>query len=286
MPNRQFDAAAFSASGRPVLIGHRAGENETMAWTAKLGRVTRLSRAAWRAAGIAADGEGVIIVGREGQTLALDDAGSHLGRVTERNVTLALRGVTTLSTGVVVAFGVSGQMYRRTQSRWEPWSLPPPLPKGTGKLVIARLPSMSAIAGVAGDPDATTWAFGVDGAAWSRSGKGWKPGALPVKAEWTCATSRPGGQPAVAAPGIVLVGAGAKWRSLSLGELAPIAIAALDDALFVADGESVWRVDGKAPRLVLAEPVEALAVAKKGLLAVTERSVFLSTDGGLWVQLA
>jgi len=66
----------------------------------------------------------------------------------------------------------------------------------------------------------------------------------------------------------------------------PIAIAALDDALFIADGESVWRVDGKAPRLVLAEPIEALAVAKKGILAVSECGVFLSTDGARWAQVA
>jgi hypothetical protein len=240
-----------------------------------------------RAVGIATDGEGVVVVGREGQTLVIDDAGSRLGGVSERKVPLALRGVTQLSTGVVVAFGLAGQMYRRTPGRWEPWSLPPPLPKA-GKSASMRPPppTLSAIAGVAGDPDVTTWAFAVDGAAWSRSGKGWKPATLPVHAEWSCAASRPGGQPVVAAPGIVLVGAGLKWRSLALGDLTPVSIAALDDALFVADGGSVWRVDGKAPRLVLGEPIEALAVAKKGILAVSERAVFLSADGARWAQCA
>ena len=283
---RRFDAAAFSANERPVILGHRTGEIESLVWTAKNGRVLRLSRAPWLAAGIAADGEGVIVVGREGQTLAIDDDGSRLGSVSERKVTLALRGVTQLSTGAVGAFGLYGQMYRRMQKTWEPWSLPPPLPKSGGKLATVRAPERNAIVGVAGDPDTTTWAFAIDGSAWSRSGKGWKASTLPVQAQWTCAASRPGGQPVVGAPGILLVGAGAKWRSISLGELTPVAIAALDDALFVADGESVWRVDGKAPRLVLAEPIETLAVSKKGLVAASERAVFASTDGGRWAQLA
>jgi hypothetical protein len=283
---RRFDAAAFSATGRPVLLGHRTGEVEALVWTAKNGRVARLSRAPWLAAGIATEGEGVIVVGREGQTMALDDDGSRLGSVTDRRVSLALRGVTQLSTGAVVAFGLLGQMYRRGDGHWEPWSLPPPLPKSSGKLASGRGSERQAIAGVAGDPDATTWAFAIDGTAWSRSGKGWKMSTLPVQADWTCAASRPGGQPVVAGPGIVLVGAGAKWRTISVGELTPVAIAALDDALFVADGESVWRVDGKAPRLVLGEPVETLAMSKKGLLAASERAVYLSTDGSRWAQLA
>ena len=176
-------------------------------------------------------------------------------------------------------------MLRRGTGRWEPWSIPPPLPRLGGKL-RGPAPVQPPLAGVAGDPDKTVFAFATDGSSWSRTGGPWTAFELPLLRQWTCATTRHSGLPVVAGPGLALVGAGAKWRSIALGELSPVAVAAWNDELYVADGMSVWRIDGKSPRLVLSEPVTSLAVAEKGILAVTARSVLLSSDGTHWATLA
>ncbi len=287
MPGRRFSAAAFADGGRPILVGHRDGEAEAVVWRLKGGRLSRLSRAPWAAVGVAPEGDGVVVIGPAGQTLVVDAGGGRIGKVTDRKASPTLRGVTQLAGGAIVAFGTAGRIYRRAQKSWEPWGIAPPLPRLSAvKLSTYRTIEQGALAGVAGDSDGTAWAFGTEGAAWSRGAHGWKPASLPAEAKWTCAASRPGGQPVVAGQGVALVGAGVKWRTIAIGELRPTAIAVLEDALFVADGTSVWRIDGKAPRLVLAEPVFALAAAAKGILAVGERAVHLSTDGGRWATLA
>jgi hypothetical protein len=280
---RRFDAAAFTESERPVLVGHRQGEAEAIAWRVKSGRLSRASRAPWAAIGAASFGAGVLVVGREGQTLHVDDLGAHLSGPHDRKTNL--RGVTRLASGVVVAFGTGGQVLRRGRAQWEPWSIAPPLPRIGGKLRGAA-PANPPLAGVAGDPDKTVFAFATDGSSWSRTGGPWAPFELPLLRQWTCAATRPSGLPIVAGPGLALLGAGARWRSIPLGELVPIAVAAWQDELYVADGASVWRIDGKTPRLVLSEPVTSLAAAEKGLLAVTARSVLASSDGAHWATLA
>ncbi len=293
MVGRRLVAAALTVKGQAVLVGHAEGVNEAVVWRVSGGRLVRSTRAPWCAVGVAPDGDGVLVIGGQGQTLHVEDATSLLGRVTDRKAALDVRGVACLTSGAMVAFGAAGQIHWRVPSLkaarvWEARSIAPPLPRGgAGKQLPAGTasPQRPAIIGVAGDVDSTLIAFGADGAAWSWSGKLWRALPLPEVVPWTCATSRPTGAPVVAGPGLALAAAGAKWQAIELGEIVPTALAALGEWLFVADGEAVWRLDDAGAKPVLREPVRLLAASKKGLLAVAERDVFLSIDGARWARL-
>jgi hypothetical protein len=286
--SRVFDFAVVAPSGQALLVGHPAGEAETLVWRVRAGRFTRVSAAPWPAIGAAPLDDGAVIIGRDGQTLTVTSTGANSGTVDPRSAGPVMRGAATLGSGDAIAWGMAGKVYRRSRDgSWESWSIAPPLPRGLSvKEIIKKKFALRAIVGVAGEDATCAWAFGADGAAWQRSGGAWRPQALPVVKPWTCAASGPDGKPIVAGKGLVLARTGAHWRKVWAGELDPIAVAAFRDTIVIADGSSVWRVDGKTPKLVLSEEVEALATTPKGIVGVGGRAAFVSVDAERWAKLA
>ena len=282
MAARRFDAAALDAIGKPLLVGHLGNRPSAIVWSVRSGRLVRVASAPFAAVGAACEGGELVVVGREGQTLTIGEDEPRIGTMSGRRASSVLRGAAALAGGGLVAFGAKGQIHRRWDGRWQPWSIAPPVP-GSG-LGGAISMSTRTIVGGAGRSD-QAWAFADDGAAWVWRGKMWSQAELAASRGWSCAPTRADGLPMAAGPRTLIVGVGTKWRRVDIGDIVPVAIAAIGDVPIVADATTLWRIEGRAPRRVLDEPIRSLTASKKGLLAVGTRDAFVSVDGARWARL-